>query len=116
MTTSTLAAAIARQKEKDSDIKAEALEAATDKAVELKFGDRGTYGDAEIAKTRAASGRKREKSLSDSGKKRKEDIANVDLYGKDAMKGRGFATTGRPQSINAGASVSATQRGTPRGK
>ena len=115
MTTSTLAAAIARQKEKDSDIKAEALEAATDKAVELKFGDRGTTGDAEIAKARAASYKKKQKSRSASFKQRKEDDANVDLYGKDAMKGKGFATTGRPVAINAGASVPATQSGTKKG-
>ena len=44
--------------------------------------------------------------------KRKEDDANVDLYGKDAMKGKGFATTGRPVAVNAGASVKATQKST----
>jgi len=116
MTTSRLASEIARQKEAATDKKAKALEAATDRAAELKFKDRGTTGDAEIVKVRAASYKKKQKSRSASFKKRKEDDANVDLYGKDAMKGKGFATTGRPKAINAGASRPATQSGTPRGK
>ena len=116
MTTSRLASEIARQKEAATDKKAKALEKATDKAAELRFKDRGTTGDAEIAKTRAASYKRKQKSLSDSFKKKKEDHANVVLYGKDAMKGKGFATTGRPKAINAGASRPATQSGTPRGK
>ena len=116
MTTSRLAKQIAIRKEVVSDIKARELEVATDKAVKLNFKDRGTAGQAEIEKTLLASGRKREKSLLDSGKKSKEDLDNVDLYGKDAMKGKGFATTGRPKAVNAGASRPATQSGTPKGK
>jgi len=112
MTTSRLASEIAKQKEIDADKKAKALEKATDKAAELRFKDRGTTGDAEIAKARGASYVKKQKSRSASYKKRKEDDANVGLYGKDAMKGKGFATTGRPVAVNAGASVKATQKST----
>jgi len=112
MTTSRIASKIARQKEAATDKKAKALEKATDRAAELKFQDRGTYGDAEIAKTSAASYKKKKKSLAASFKKRKQDDANVALYGKDAMKGKGFATTGRPVAVNAGASVKATQKST----
>jgi len=116
MTTSRLASEIARQKETDTDNKAKALEKATDKAAELKFKDRGLHGNLEIKKALAASYKKKQKSRAASFKKRKEDDANVDLYGKDAMKGKGFATTGRPKAVNAGASRPATQSGTPKGK
>jgi hypothetical protein len=116
MTTSRLASEIARKKERDTDRKAVALELATDKAAKLKFKDRGTSGDKELQKIETASYKKKSKSHLDSYKKRNEDEANVTLYGKDAMKGKGFATTGRPKSINAGASRPATQSGTPKGK
>jgi hypothetical protein len=116
MTTSRLASEIARKKERDTDRKAVALELATDKAAKLKFKDRGTSGDKELKKIENASYKKKTKSHLVSYRKRKEDEANVNLYGKDAMKGKGFATTGRPKSINAGASRPATQSGTPKGK
>ena len=116
MTTSRLALEIARKKESDTDRKAVALELATDEAAKLKFKDRGTSGDKELQKIKNASYKKKKQTHLDSYKKRQEDKANVTLYGKDAMKGKGFATTGRPKSINAGASRPATQSGTPKGK
>ena len=70
-----------------------------------KFKDRGSYGDSEFYDISQAA-----------DEKFGEDYDNTELYGKDAMKGKGFATQGRPQSINAGASRPATQSGTPKGK
>ena len=70
-----------------------------------KYKDRGSHGRSEASKIYRAAD---EKFI--------EDYANTELYGKDAMKGKGFATTGRPKAVNAGASRPATQSGTPKGK
>tara|TARA_R110002126_G_scaffold80443_1_gene199104 strand:- start:461 stop:745 length:285 start_codon:yes stop_codon:yes gene_type:complete len=77
----------------------------TVEAAAKKYKDRGSHG-------MKAFGKKSDAAL----KKFGEDHRNAELYGKDAMKGKGFATTGRPKSINAGASRPATQSGTPKGK
>ena len=57
---------------------------------------------------------KSRKDLKDRVNKSDEDQGNRVRYGADAMRGKGYATTGRPQSINAGASRPATQSGTPK--
>ena len=85
-------------------------------ALRNRFGDSGTSGEAELGKRLAALDKKFGKALLASDNKLVEDATNIKRYGKDAMKGKGFATTGRPKSINAGASRPATQSGTPKGK
>ena len=94
MTTSRLATKIALNKNKDTKI-----------AAAKEYKDRGSHGLKEF-------GKKHDAAL----KKFGEDYRNVELYGRDAMKGKGFATTGRPKAINAGASRPATQSGTPKGR
>ena len=83
-------------------------------ALRNRFSDSGTSGEAELGKRLAALDIKFGKALLASDNKLVEDATNIKRYGKDAMKGKGFATTGRPKSVNAGASRAATQSGTPK--
>ena len=94
MTTSRIATEATLKKNEDTKI-----------AAAKKYADRGTHGAKEFGKKYDAA-----------PKKSGEDYDNIKLYGKDAMKGKGFATTGRPKAINAGASRPATQSGTPKGR
>jgi len=63
---------------------------ATVEGAAKKYKDRGSHGMKAFRKEEAAA-----------LKKFGEDRRNVELYGKDAMKGKGFATTGRPKAVNA---------------
>ena len=116
MTTSKLAKNIAYNKSKDTSVAAEKKHTATSKAAAKKYEGRGSSGLKQFGKEYDASLKKFGKEYDASLDKFGEDHANVERYGKDAMRGMGFATTGRPQSINAGASRPATQSGTPKGK
>ena len=79
MSTSTLALSKAKYKNQ-----------ATKKASKILYADRGTSGANKIQEIQSAA-----------NDKFVEDYENVKRYGKDAMKGRGFATTGRPKAVNA---------------
>ena len=116
MTTIRLAKNIAYNKSIDTSVAAEKKHTATSEAAAKKYEGRGSSGLKQFGKEYDASLKKFGKEYDASLKKFGEDHANVERYGKDAMRGRGFATTGRPQSINAGASRPATQSGTPKGK
>jgi len=116
MTTIRLAKNIAYNKSIDTSVAAEKKHTATSEAAAKKYEGRGSSGLKQFGKEYDASLKKFGKEYDDSLKKFGEDHANVDLYGKDAMKGKGFATTGRPKAVNAGASRPATQSGTPKGK
>jgi len=116
MTTIRLAKNIAYNKSKNTSEAAAKKHNATSEAAAKKYEGRGSSGLKQFGKEYDASLKKFGKEYDDSLKKFGEDHANVDLYGKDAMKGKGFATTGRPKAVNAGASRPATQSGTPKGK
>ena len=114
MTTSRLASDIAYKKLTGTrDAAYKKLTGTRDAAYE-KYTDRGSSGKSQYSKEYTAAGSKYNKDYTAAGSKYSEDYTNVERYGKDAMKGKGFATTGRPKSINAGASRPATQSGTPK--
>ena len=114
MTTSKLAKNIAYNKSKNTNVAAAKKHTANSVAAAKKYEGRGSSGLKQFGKEYDASLKKFGKEYDDSLDKFGEDHANVERYGKDAMRGKGFATTGRPKSVNAGASRPATQSGTPR--
>ena len=113
---SSTAKRIAGKNAREDKAKARADYKSQRDALRNRFGDSGTSGEAELGKRLAALDIKFGKALLASDNKLGEDATNIKRYGKDSMKSKGFATSGRPKSVNAGASRPATQSGTPKGK
>ena len=59
--------------------------------MEARYKDRGSSGKAQMKEEREALYKEFESKIGKMSDKSKEDRANISLYGKDAMKGRGFA-------------------------